>query len=96
MKMKKTIFSLVTSMFVAGSLLSGCTSQDKKMENAEQNVQDAKSDVVEAKQDLTVAQQGEISEFQKFKNESIEEINKNYRRIAYLRIEMKNEKSESR
>lgn len=94
--MKKTIFTLAASMFVAGSILSGCTSQDKKMESAEQNVQDAKADVVDAKQDLTVAQQGEISEFQKFKNESIEEINNNDRRIAELRIEMKNEKREVR
>jgi chromosome segregation ATPase len=95
--MKKTIFSLAATMFVAGSIFSGCSSQDKKVENAEIKVQDAKSDVVDAKQDLAQTQQGApISEFQKFKNESNEEINANDRKIAELRIEIKSETKEAR
>lgn len=95
--MKKSIYALAATMFVAGSILSGCSSQDKKVENAEMKVQDAKSDVKDAKEDLAQAQQGSaISDFQKFKNESNEEINANERRIADLKIEIKNEKIKAR
>ena len=95
--MKKTIFTLAAAMFVAGTILSGCSSDAQRAEAAEKKVEAAKADVVDAKQDLTEARQGEtISEFQKFKNESNEEINNNERRIAELRVEIKNEKAEAR
>lgn len=95
--MKKTIFMLAATMFVAGTILSGCSSDTQKTENAELKVEDAKADVKDAEQNLTEAQQGEeISDFQKFKNECNEEINNNERRIAELRIEIKNESSEAR
>jgi predicted RNase H-like nuclease (RuvC/YqgF family) len=95
--MKKTILTLAAAMFVAGTILSGCASDAKKVENAEEKVQDAKEDVQDAKQDLNEAQQGAaISEFQQFKNESNEEINNNERRITELRIEMKTASKEDR
>jgi len=95
--MKKSIFTLAAVMVVAGSILNGCYSHDKKVENAEQKIQDAKSDVKDAKQDLAEAQQGAaISDFQKFKNESNEEINANEKRIAELKIDIRNENREAR
>ena len=95
--MKKSILTLAAAMFVAATILNGCSSDAKKVENAEEKVQDAKEDVREAKQDLNAAQQGvAISEFQQFKNESNEEINNNEKRIAELRIEMKTESKEAR
>lgn len=95
--MKKSIFTLAASLFIAGSILSSCSSQDKKVENAEQKVEDAKSDVKDAKQDLNEAQQGSsVSDFQKFKNESNQEIIDNERRIAELKIEIRNENRETR
>lgn len=94
--MKKTILMFTTSLFVAGTVLTGCSSDSKKIENAELKVQDAKSDVKDAKQDLDEAHQGSsISDFQKFKNESNDEINNNERRIAELKIEIKGEKAEA-
>jgi chromosome segregation ATPase len=93
----KSIVRIMLSMFVAGSIFLACSSPAKKVENAEEKVQSAKSDVKDAKLDLAEAQQGAaISDFQKFKNESNEEINRNDKRIAELRIEMKNEKKEAR
>lgn len=94
--MKKKIFILASAMFVAGSILTGCSSPDKKVENADQKVQDAKEDVRDAKKELTQAQQDAALEFQKFKNESNEEINANENRIAEFRLEMKNEKLDAR
>lgn len=98
--MKKTMFTLAAAMFAAGSILSGCFSDSKKVENAEQKVQDAKSDVKAADQSLVEAKQTQdgavISDYQKFKNESTEAINENDRRIAKLRIDIKNEKAEAR
>jgi hypothetical protein len=77
-------------------MFTGCSSDSKKVENAELKVQDAKADVKEAKQDLAETQQAApISDFQKFKNESNEEINENDRKIAQLRIDIKNEKAEA-
>lgn len=95
--MKKTIFTLAAAMFVAGTILSSCSSNTNKTEDEELKVEDAKADVKDAEQNLDEAQQGaEISDFQKFKNECNEEINNNERRIAELRIEIKNEDSEAR
>lgn len=98
--MKKSIFTLATALFVAGSIVSGCSSPDKKVENAEEKVQDAKNDVKDAKQDLSQAQQEQqnavVSDFQKFKNESNDAIIENDRHIASLRIDMKDEKREAR
>lgn len=95
--MKKTILMFTTALFVAGTIFTGCSSDSKKIENAELKVQDAKADVKDAKQDLEEAHQGStISDFQKFKNESNDEINNNERRIAELKIEIKGEKAEAR
>jgi len=95
--MKKSILTIAGAMFIAGSIVSGCSSPDKKVENAETKVQDAKSDVKDAKEDLAQARQDKpVSDFQKFKNESTEEINANDRRIADLKIEIRNEKREAR
>lgn len=95
--MKKTLFMFTASLFVAGTILVGCSSDSKKIENAELKVQDAKADVKDAKQDLNEAHQGTtITEFQKWKNEANVEINNNERRIAELRIEIKGEKAGER
>ena len=95
--MKKIIYTLAITMFVAGAILSSCNSTDKNVENAKLKVEDAKADVVDAQQNLTEAKQGaEVSDFQEFKNESNKEINNNERRIAELRIEMKSESRDTR
>ena len=94
--MKKSIFTLAAAIFVAGSMLSSCTSNDQKVENAEQKVQDAKGDVKDAKTDLANVQKDADNDFQKFRNESNEEINSNDARIANLRIEIKDEKRTAR
>ena len=87
--MKKSILAFAAVMFVAGTILSSCKSNATKVENAEEKVENAKDD-------LSKTQQVAESDFQKFKNESNDEINNNEKRIADLRIEMKSEKSNAR
>jgi chromosome segregation ATPase len=98
--MKKKILTLAAAMFVAGTILSACNSSSDKVENAEQKVQDAKADVKDAKQDLASAQQTQQaaaeSDFQKFKRESNEQMNANDKRIAELKVDIRNEKREAR
>jgi len=94
--MKKSICLLSSVAIAAGMVFSSCSSPSQKVENAQVKVEDAKSDVKDAKQDLAEAQQGTTSDFQKFKNESNQEINDNERHIAELRVEIKNEKGDVR
>src|SRR5438477_9991223 len=98
--MKKSMFTFAASMFVAASILSGCSSPDKKVENAEKKVTDAKADVKDAKQDLGQAQRAQegepVNDFQQFKTESYNEIRENDRHIVDLRIDIKTEHREAR
>jgi outer membrane murein-binding lipoprotein Lpp len=88
--MKKTIFTLAAAMFVAGTILSGCSSPEQKVENAKEDVKDAKQDLSQAQNEAAA------TEFQKFKNESNSRIAVNENRIAELKAEMKTESTESR
>ena len=95
--MKKSIITLSAAVFAAGSILSGCSSPEKKVENAQENVQDAKQDVKDAKQELAASEHAAaVSDFQKFKMEANEQINNNDRRITELRIDMKSESKDAR
>lgn len=94
--MKKTILTIAAGMFVAGTILTGCSSPSEKVEDAQANVQQAKEDVKDAKQDLVQAQKDSVTEFQKFKNESNEAIATNEKNIADLKTEMKTEKAKAK
>src|SRR5690349_11556856 len=98
--MKKSIFTLAIALFMAGKIVKNWCSPEKKEENAEKKVQEEKADVREAQQELNEARQADqnaaVSDYQKFKNEVNEEINENDRRIAQLRVDLKNESGESR
>ena len=41
--MKKTIFMLAVTAFVAGAMLTSCQSSSEKVESAQEKVQDAKN-----------------------------------------------------
>jgi peptidoglycan hydrolase CwlO-like protein len=91
--MKNTILTLATAAFVAGTMLTGCQSSAKKVENAENKVQDAKEKVVEAKQELNKDLNDSI---QLFKKESEEKIVANEKSITELKAKIANEKKEHR
>ena len=79
--MKKTIFTLVVTMLMAGSIFTSCDSPSQKVDDAKDKVQDAKEELKEAKQDLN-------AEYPAFKKDAEEEIAANDKRIAELRLKL--------
>ncbi|MGM0621697.1 MAG: hypothetical protein ACQETJ_11675 [Bacteroidota bacterium] len=84
--MKKIVFTLAATAFIAGIFLTSCNSSSQKIENAEDNVQDAKEAVVDAKSDLNQAYQDSITEFQQFKTDFQNQISANEKTIAGLKL----------
>ena len=80
--MKKSIFMLAVTMFIAGAMLTGCQSSADK-------VQDAKDNVVTANQALDKAVKDSI---QQFKKESQEKINDYDKSIADFKAGLANTK----
>lgn len=76
-----TIAALSVTLFVA------CSSPSQKVENA-------KTDLKDAKQELNEAQQDSIANFETFKKESEERINKNEIAIAAFKARMASNKNE--
>lgn len=63
--MKKSIVILVTTVFVAGNLLS-CQTSGEKVSEAKENVNEAKQEVVDAKNELKSAENDSIAEYLAF------------------------------
>jgi uncharacterized lipoprotein YajG len=86
--MKKILFTLAVTTFIAGSIFTGCVSPSQKLENAEENVIDAKKAVLDAQSDLNQAHQDSITEYQLFKIESENRIIANEKSIEELRVKI--------
>lgn len=89
--MKKKIFILVvTSIFVAGTVFTGCQSSTQKQEAAQIKVQDAREDLNSAKKDAYKADQivATAEEWKTFRSESELKINENEIRINELKLKM--------
>lgn len=89
--MKKTIFILSITVFMAGTILVGCLSSDEKVEAARDNVKNAHENVQIANQELNKAKQDSIIQFRK---EAVERINKNKKSIADFKLKIATEKKE--
>ncbi|MES2575848.1 MAG: hypothetical protein V4572_12965 [Bacteroidota bacterium] len=88
--MKKTIFTLIITMFVAAITFVSCKPSTKEEIEAKENVLEAEAEVQEAKEDLSEARkQANADEWQEFKDDMNDAINKNDARIAELKLEMK-------
>lgn len=79
--MKKIIFTLTAAGFVFATLLAGCSSPSKKVENAQENLN-------EARQELSQAQRDSVADYELFKKESEERINNNDKLIAAFKERM--------
>ncbi|MCA1757855.1 MAG: hypothetical protein LC649_10400 [Bacteroidales bacterium] len=84
--MKKTVFTLAATAFIAVIIITSCNSSSQKIENAEDNLQNAKEAVIDARTDLNLAVLDSITEFQQFKLESQNEIIANEKSIAGLKL----------
>lgn len=94
--MKKTLFTLAVTTFIAGAIFTGCVSPSQKLENAEENVIDAKKAVLDAQSDLNQARQDSITEYQQFKIESENRITANEISIEELQVKIVSANDENR
>ncbi|HEY6143200.1 MAG TPA: hypothetical protein VIV55_07180 [Flavobacterium sp.] len=81
--MKKTILTLVITMFVVTTAFVSCKPATKEEIEAKENVQEANEELTEAKRAATA------EEWQGFKDDMNEAIKKNEERIAELKLKMK-------
>ena len=79
--MKKILFTLAVTTFIAGTIFTGCISPSQKLEIAEENVIDAKKEVLDTQSDLNQANQYSITEYHQFKTEFENRITKNEKSI---------------
>ncbi|MFA6200327.1 MAG: hypothetical protein WC679_08000 [Bacteroidales bacterium] len=86
--MKKTIFILGVTVFMAGTMLVGCLSSGEKVEAARDNVKDANESVQIANQELNKAKQDSILQFRK---EAAERISMNKKSIADFKLKIAKE-----
>lgn len=86
--MKKTIFILGVTVFMAGTMLVGCLSSGEKVEAARDNVKDANESVQIANQELNKAKQDSILQFRK---EAVKRINMNKKSIADFKLKIAKE-----
>jgi hypothetical protein len=83
--MKKLLFTLSVTIFVAGAILTGCNSPTQKGENAEEKVQESKVPVLNTKSDLYLTQKDSLTVFQQFKAEYEKQFSANEKRVAELK-----------
>ena len=87
--MKKTVLFQMVAIFSIATLLTGCKFS-KEEQAAQDKVEVAKQDVVDAKEDLAEAKnKANAIEWQNFKDEMNDAIEKNDARIAELKRDIK-------
>lgn len=90
--MKKIIFILLITVFMAGTVLTSCQKSNKKDEAVEENVQEVEKDGMDAiEHDSAVQEQkaANADEWQDFKDKTNATIDANETRIAELKVKMK-------
>ncbi|MDI6033459.1 hypothetical protein QLS91_10275 [Flavobacterium sp. LB2P84] len=88
--MKKTLFTLAITTFMAGTVLTGCQNTSKKEEAAQDNVEDARENLDDAKEELTDARKAATQEeWETFKANTNATITENEVRIAEMKASMK-------
>ena len=89
--MKKSIFTLALTTFIATTVLVSCQDTSKKEEQAQDNVEDARRDLDDAKEELSDARQAATAEeWKSFRESTDSTIRQNELRIAQMKANMKN------
>ncbi len=86
--MKKTIFTLAVTAFIAGTISTGCDSQTEKKEVAQEKVQDAKESLnnVQNNANTEVNSQAKEEDWKTFKAETEKKIADNEERVTKLKV----------
>ena len=88
--MKKMIFMLVITTFMASIVLVGCKDSSKKEEAAKENVEEARDNLDDAKEELSEARVAATeAEWKAFKESTNATIAQNEIRITELKAKMK-------
>ena len=87
--MKKSILSLVVTVFIAGTIFTACHSSGKKVEDAQDKLNNAQDKVTEAKQELNKAREDSI---QQFRNDAQEKFLAHEKSITEFKARIANEK----
>lgn len=88
--MKKTILTLVITLFLATTVFVSCKPATQEEVEAAENVEEAKQDVEEAREDLAEAKkEANTAEWEAFKKSGDSIIAINDARIAALKLKMK-------
>lgn len=83
MKIVQTI--AVAGCFLFLTVLIGCDSSEKKIEDAENDIKDAKTEIAIAKQELNQAQKDSVADYAKFRMETEARINNNEKSILIIK-----------
>ena len=92
--MKNSILFLASILLLTVTILSGCQSSAKKVENAEVKVQEAKKDLADSKKDLYTIRLDTISNYEQFKIEAEKIIVTQEKNITEFKARMASEKKE--
>ncbi|TDE30553.1 hypothetical protein E0I61_06050 [Flavobacterium ranwuense] len=88
--MRKTLYTLAITTFMAGTVLVGCQNSSKKEEAAQDNVEDARENLDDAKEELTDARKvATQEEWETFKASTNATITQNEIRIAEMKASIK-------
>lgn len=88
--MKKIIFTLAVTTFMAGTVLIGCQDYSKKEEAAKDNVEEARDNLNDAKEELSYVRAAATEkEWNDFRDSTNTTIKQNEMRIAEMKINMK-------
>ncbi|MEO6883332.1 MAG: hypothetical protein ABI199_04820 [Bacteroidia bacterium] len=87
--MKKTIFTLALTAFIAGTIMTGCSSSSEKANTAEAKVDTAQANVNQASKNLKQAEANYTTEYNAFKLESDRKIATNDSIISELKEDSK-------
>lgn len=88
--MKKIIFTLAITTFMAGTVLVGCQDSSKKEEAAKDNVEEARDNLNDAKEELSdVRAAATEKEWNDFRDSTNTTIQQNEMRIAEMKTNIK-------
>ena len=89
--MKKTLYTLAITTFMAGTVLTSCQNTTKKEEAAQDNVENARENLDDAKEELSDARkEATHEEWDAFRASTDATITANENRILDLKARMKN------
>jgi hypothetical protein len=87
--MKKTIFTLSSSVFLSGVLLTSCNTPAENVDKATQTVQ-------QANQDLETANKAYLADIESCKKQTLDSTNANEQSIADFKLRIAHEKGEAK